>query len=425
MLTPRTAVVCAAVLCAALAVNAIATSRRAATGGESEFRSDRLGRAGTHALCALLSELGFEVERRPLPFTGDEPLAAVLLLIDPDPLLVRTEPEPLERIRDWVGRGGRLVVAPHFATGAEQLKLAELARELPHFDADLLPELGLADVQVKPLPVTKIPTETAPNDDELMISRVVDDDAASEIEELVTLGGGLPELLIPAGVNPRWATRIHDAEGTPRVLAAAFPRGAGEVVLVADATLLSNVTLPRGDNATWFIEQILSGRTGPILVDEFYHGLTIRGNAWWLLTQPAYALPAVCGLVCLGLWTWRTGRCLGPPLADAPPSRRAVSEYVSAMARFFQRGADAQRFVLHEVRSGVQRRLADETGLPLAGADPERLAAAIARRQPHRGTHVAAAFAACDAVLQAERSTSAERLDALRQLRGCLPDSPR
>lgn len=421
MLTPRTAILTAALLFAAWVLTAVSGAMRPpaspGTGPDSYHR----GREGTQALVALLEELGVPAWRQHEPPNDQLPADATLVLIAPDPVQVRTEPQPLRAVGEWVRRGGRVVVAPDFADADEQTQLERMAEELPHYDADVLSALGLKGVRVELLLSRDVPAP-APEDRELVVCPVARSDggpAASDIDELYTLGTALPEVLLDEQLPTRWQTRIIDAAGDERILAAGVPLGAGEVVVISDATLFSNVTLRRGQNALWLTRLLLEGGRRTVVVDEFFHGLSVRGNAWWLLTQPAYAGVALCGLLLLGLWTWRRGVLLGPPLADQPPERRALGEYVDAMARFFLRSRDAEPFVLAEVRAGAWRRLAGEFGQPAGSDDLERLVGAVSRRDPARGQRVAAAFASVDRLLQTVSVSSRDGLRALQELQAC------
>ncbi len=423
MLTPRNAIVVAALLFAALVISSVFSSlappQSDGTGPDSYNRR----REGTHALVALLEELGVPAQRVTDPPSVDLPLDTTLLLVAPDSMLVRTDPEPLRRMGEWVERGGRVVVAPDFSDEREQKRLERLASQLKHYNRDVLEALGLEGVRAVLLPDYDVPTQTPPDDRELRVSKVADSTdgpAAGELQELVTLGAALPEVLFEDDTPPLWQTRILDARGKERTLAAGFRRGQGEIVVLGDATLLSNAVLSRGQNAYW-LSRILPGEgRSRCVIDEFYHGHAVRGNAWWLLTRPAYAMLAVCGLMLLGLWTWRSGVLLGPPLADRSPSRRAIGEYIDAMGRFLLRGRDSQRFLLEQIREGVWRRLSHETGLPPGQNDLERLVAAHARRDPQRARHVREAFTTADHTLSRSRASATDRLVALQRLQACV-----
>jgi hypothetical protein len=168
------------------------------------------------------------------------------------------------------------------------------------------------------------------------------------------------------------------------VLAAQYKLGAGEVVLVSEPRIFDNRLISHFDNSV-LAAGLLAGHGGPVVWDEFYHGLTIRGSILFLLTRGAYALVAVMISIVLAVWLWRQARFLGPPRVVLPPSRRTVREYVEAMARFFRRGAESRRFMLAEVRRGVLWNLRHRIGIrsefglrsPFPGAKPHPVPAEL------------------------------------------------
>jgi hypothetical protein len=159
---------------------------------------------------------------------------------------------------------------------------------------------------------------------------------------------------------------------------------------------------------------------GRVIMDEFYHGLTIRGNALWLLTQPGYAALALAIAALVGVWIWRSATFLGPPLDDRPVSRRSIGEYLEAMSRFLLRGRGSGQFVLAEVRGGALWSMADRAGLPPDLDDVDRIAAAVARRDPDRAAKLEAAIKNADAVLKTPKAKEQTILQALRKVNDCL-----
>jgi hypothetical protein len=355
-----------------------------------------------------------------------------LLLIAPDPVLVRVEPQPLRRWAAWVRGGGRLVVAPAFPSAEEEERLKRMSEELAHYDAGLFDLLGLPGVRVELMLSEDIPERSAPDDPEVLLSQVAADQngpatdrTLDQVEELATLGAALPEVLGNAAESTLWETRLVDAHGRERVFAAGFRAGRGEIAVVSDATVFANAALRRGQNALWAAGLLAPSPGGRVIVDEFYHGLNARGNPWWLLTNPALATLAAFGLLLLGLWTWRSGVLLGPPLDALPPSRRSIGESISALGRFFLRGRGAPAFLLRQIRHGVWRELSREAGLPAGQTDVERLAAAIARHDPARAAHLREAVVAADALVLRGTGRPQAWVTAAQRLQACLrPPEP-
>ncbi|MCA9053012.1 MAG: DUF4350 domain-containing protein [Planctomycetaceae bacterium] len=423
MLTPRNAIVLASLLFAGFVLSSIYSALEPPGANGTGADSYGVGRPGGKALVELLHGLEIPVRRTIDPFDSNTSTDATLLLIAPDLMLVRTEPEPLRRIAAWVQRGGRLLVAPGLAGGTTESRLESLAEELEHYDAEVLETLGLSDVRVELMLSGDVPEDSPEDDGELVISSVSNSSTgpvADQVSELVTLGEALPEVLWGDERTPLWETRILDADGDERVLAASFAVESGEVVVLSDETLVSNVALSRGQNAVWLVHNILSGGRTRVVVDEFYHGLSVRGNAWWLLTKTHYACLAICGLLLLGVWTWRQGVLLGPPLAERSPSRRDIGEYIDAMGRFFLRSRESHRFLLTEIQNGVWRRLSHEVGLAPGQTDVNRLVAAIERRDAERGLRVREAILHSNELQIRSRAPSSEVFEAMRDLTATL-----
>ena len=167
---------------------------------------------------------------------------------------------------------------------------------------------------------------------------------------------------------------------------------------MASPAIAENRLITRHDNSVLAVH-LLAAPGRPVVFDEFYHGLTIRGNPLWLFTQRGYAATTLCLLTLIGLWIWREAVFLGPPLAPEAQSRRSIGEYVDAMARFLNRGRSSQAFLLREVRSGVLRAVRDELHLPPSRDHVDELAAVLARRDPRRARELVEAVGAVDAAL--------------------------
>jgi hypothetical protein len=219
--------------------------------------------------------------------------------------------------------------------------------------------------------------------------------------------------------KPKEAAGLLEAKiagkGKPRLLAASFARGKGEIVVLAEPALLMNMCLAHDDNAI-FAYDLLANDGRRVVFDEFYHGLSVRGQPFWLLTQRRYAVGACVALLFVSLVIWRRAVWLGPPLETAPRSRRTILEYVDAMARFFQAARDSRQFVLSEVRNGALRTLGDRLGLSPTDATPENVATALARRSPAEARRFEAAMTQLNAAH--DRGPSCSEPEALRALQG-------
>jgi hypothetical protein len=219
---------------------------------------------------------------------------------------------------------------------------------------------------------------------------------------------------------PAGTITFRDQAGRDQILAAVYHQGTGDVVVVASPALAENGLIARHDNSVLAV-QLLAVPGRPVVFDEFYHGLTIRGNPLWLFTQRGYAATTLGLLILLGLWIWREAVFLGPPLASQAQSRRSIGEYVDAMARFLNRGKSSQAFLLREVRWGVLRAVREEQHLPPARDHVDELAAVLARRDPRRARQLIEAMGAVDTALS--RNAVIEEsaaLDLFKRMSRCL-----
>jgi hypothetical protein len=420
MLRPRFAIFAALGLFALYVLSSVLGSLAPPQSSRTAADSYGTGRLGFRGLYEVLERAGLTVQRETEPPQADIDDDITYVLLDPDPLLLRTNSAHLQDLADSVRRGGRLIVSPAFPTAVQQAEIEEYSKELKHFDRDLLEILGLADVRVELILSSAVPERTHPDDEELVISTVAGSstgDVNAGVRELVTLGAALPQITQPEDREFVWQTRTLDANGAEIVLAAALKLGAGEVVVVADSTLLCNAALARGDNAPWAAALFADGGRGRLIFGEFYHGHSVRGNAWWLLTIPQFAIIALCGLILLGLWTWRNGVLLGPPLAANVESRRGIGEYLDAMSRFLTRSRESPAFLLEQVRQGVWRRLCQRYNLPPAGNDVGRLLAAMERRDPAAAEGARSAFREANRLRRSGRhATAADCLKCMQDL---------
>jgi hypothetical protein len=414
---------------------------------------------GQRGLFEILTDLRIPVERVLGPPTAVVGREVTLVLWKPQPEVVQLEPAYLHALAHWVETGGRVVVAPDGRPAAPRpARFSE--RKAPPRDLTVLSELGLKEARVRMADLASADqgrgadaagrssggraSETATRRDDS------DDDAVRRIRELlsgtarpiatravtVTATGALSPLrervstievpeeklqVLSAGAPaPDGTITFRDHEGSEQILAAVYHRGKGEVVVVAAPEIAENHLIARHDNSVLAVE-LLAAPGRPVVFDEFYHGLTIRGNPLWLFTQRGYAATTLCLLALIGLAIWREAVFLGPPLDPKPQSRRSLGEYVDAMARFLNRGGASQAFLLREVRSGVLRAVRDELHLPPSRDDAGELAAFLARRDPRRARQLVEAVGAVDAALEQNAVIKESvALDLFKRMSRCL-----
>ncbi|HEX4143534.1 MAG TPA: DUF4350 domain-containing protein [Pirellulales bacterium] len=361
---------------------------------------------GYRAIYDILAALQVTDERALRPPGGGLDRSATLVLWAPQDDLVSDEPVYLQQVARWVREGGRVVVgigkSEVFARACKSCA-AGICRErtsaaevlgiegVKTRRVDLAPPVSSSGDQASSSGDHDAPVESKGSGSGTDKSDESSNEEDLDEEDFANLL--IPQLFVPRRVEVRGegslssvvppnahmdvpesfqALDVGKSEPTgrisvitgqrPLVLAAQYKLGTGEVILVSEPRIFDNRLISHFDNSVLAV-RLLAGGGGPVVWDEFYHGLTIRGSILFLLTRGAYALVAVMISVVLGVWLWRQARFLGPPRVVLPPSRRTVREYVEAMARFFRRGSESRRFMLAEVRRGVLWTLRHRIGI--------------------------------------------------------------
>jgi hypothetical protein len=414
---------------------------------------------GYRALIELLKALDVPTERLLVPPDAVAGRDATLVLWKPNASLVELEPIYLRRVSDWVRGGGRVVLAPDRRSALEQasatfggMRRRPTSGEPPK---SIFDELALEGVTTETIALTSSKPATTNDSDSEQETPAKRSDSGVFDEELemlrklarggdalaptktvnVELSGSLQalsdvrSLTLPetdlnvvkeGSTPPDGRLTIRDAEGTEHTLVAAWRLGQGEVIVVGSPLVAENLLLGRDDNSV-LMTRLLAAPGRTVVFDEFYHGLTIRGNPFWLLSRPGYLTVALFLTAATGIWIWRASQFLGPPLEQAPVSRRSIGEYIDAMARFLQRGRSSAPTMLRSVRNGVLHSIAAELGLPAGHEHVEEVAAALARRDPGRSRRLVEAIAQVDRVLESgAKLREAEVVQLFRGMSNCL-----
>jgi hypothetical protein len=400
-------------------------------------------RDGYRGLFDTLSELEIPTERGlhpPHPIAND----GTIVLLEPDLSIAAREPTYLKRLLGWVTDGGRIVVSTR-RTAPRPEPFSMKADRLE--DPDLISILDLPQIEISRRSLTsgELRSERSEDDDELefrhfesairgtwnseeptepVVRQATAQGTLSNnewpIRQLAVLGDEISTITFSEeAATGSLAVQSADSRQELNV-AASFARGKGEIVVVAEPTLFENRQLAMADNSV-FAGMLLAANGGPILFDEFYHGLSVRGNFLYLLTQPGYLAIVLGILLVSALAIWREAIFLGPPMPDVVIRRRDVGEYIIAMGALFSRGGRARHFVVGGVRDGVLRELCRECSMPLETHDVGLVSRAISRTNPPRAEKVVGAFREVDRELASQRRWSeADAVTAMRRLTACL-----
>jgi hypothetical protein len=394
---------------------------------------------GQRGLYETMSELGLSVSRSLEPPGSQLPFDTTVVLWRPHGRLVAFEPVFLQELGDWVEAGGRVVLTPPEELNEfESMAMGDIPvkdETTTLWDAMHLTKRRLSTVYA---PVTEnsspkartfdAPPGVLPFIRELPHPVAVDVEAhgdlaplASDVHQLELSDGGTVAIDVEAG-DSDGALTFTDPDDNERSVVRRFQVGQGEVVVVGDPQLFSNRFLAKADNSVLAVH-LLRGDRQKVQFNEFYHGLSVRGNPLWLLTRRGYALLAAAIVGVVAVVTWRSAVLLGPPLTTPEPSRRTVAEYIDAMSRFLNRGRRTRLRLLQEVYSGTLRRIAAEYGMTHSREDSKAIVDVVARRERGRAERIRDTAAAVDAVLaKHDKATEKETIQALRQLQDCLSD---
>ena len=403
---------------------------------------------GFRAVYELLAELHVPVERRIEPPAPSPTNTSTYVLWLPHGDLIENEPAYLQRMLPWVDAGGRLVISLP-PTGRDAPTVQE--KSSLEIQYDFWKRIGLKGVRLSSFhlsdPNSDRPTDTDDDDKKSVrfrtrqIQRSIEKMAGRyhhDFETVTVNGTGffnngdrpLRDLQVPQDQpgdleltdksSLVGTIESKKPDGASWTLAAAFSRGQGTIIVVAEPMLLMNASLANADNSL-FAFDILARNRSRVVFDEFYHGLSVRGNPLWLLTKPHYAAFVIAVLVLCGLEIWRRAIVLGPPLESAPPTRRTIVEYISAMAPFLNKARGSRPFLLNEVRTGVLRTMGDRLGLAPASHEVESIARVLAKRSESQADEFRDAMKQLDLCLEnGPRTKEAEAVRVLQRISRCL-----
>jgi len=412
--------------------------------GSSGLGGDTYGtRAhGQQAVFEVLSELNIPVERQLLPPTAALDRQVTLVFWAPNHNLVQLEPAYLQKVSEWVRSGGRVVVAPVVQT-TETYRRPGSGKEEPI--KTILEALGLEDVSVGPVnsdgsfepPPSERSTEEILYEDvprvleeswnvEEIPTRSVNVEVTGQLSNLSGLVTSLEvseydlQVIDSGETKPTGTLTFKTDDGIEQTLVATYQLGKGQIVVVGDPSLAQNSSVAEHDNSVLAVH--LTAAAGlPVVFDEFYHGLIIRGNPLWLFTRRTYGVIALVLLAVIGLSVWQQAVFLGPPLESVTASRRTIAEYIDAASRLINHGRSSGRFLISEMRSGVLWKLRHDLALPHGEEQPEQIIAAIHKRDPERAKQLADALELVDATLaDNERLTEKTTILALQRISACL-----
>lgn len=429
------------------------------------LRADSYGTRGRgqRAVLDTFRELGLPIRRSLGPPVPGRLENARLVLWQPSNEIVRVEQTWLEGVGNWVRDGGHVLVAvgveelnwfdPEVIREAEKQKRKQQKKKAGTAETEVEPRslwelLQLPTVSVKPLaPEDSSVEKPEPRTSSRELRDIFKDalktgQTTTERTKLVARTSGVLESLLgkdrtlslpvggvfqiqygdhaPVGKVMVPNETSAEATGDEACIVARFAVGQGEVTVVSVPALIENSVIAEEDNIVVLSKLLMDGDQ-EVVLDEFYHGLAIRGNPMWLFAQRTYGTVTLALLLVIGLLAWRQSVFLGTPLAERQGSRRAIREYVDAMARFLREGREAGAWILSKLRDGVLWHLRREHGLPPDQHSEERLIAAVERRDPDRAAELSNTLKAVQSLLAAGHAGDERRaIPLMRRMVECL-----
>lgn len=213
---------------------------------------------------------------------------------------------------------------------------------------------------------------------------------------------------------------ILDHNHTVHHIAASYKIGNGECIIISDPSLFTNALLGKYDNAALAAGILPTGNGSTIIFDEFFNGLSVRGNPLWLFVQTPYSFFFLALLLFIIAIGWRTAPRLGSALDPIPVKRRAIEEYIDAMSQLHYR-ADSHVFLLQQVRAGVLWSLRRQLHLGPGTESPEVILAALHKRDPSRATRLRTALDMAETyVTLGHQPTESQMILAAKEMTACL-----
>ena len=282
--------------------------------------------SGYRALYSILDELGFSIERTRKVAGGSIRWALAPL---------KPKAADLDHLREWVGNGGKLLLADPSGDLAAALGIQVRIEDYSH-------------------------TEPVP----------------TSLSEVAQLALGKVHIT-PISESTRTWNRVNDEP-----IASIHQLGEGEIWLLHWPQVLTNEQMRRGDNpifAARLAEAMSAGGRGKIGVDEYCHGLRARPGVLELLLQPPIRTSTIQATIFVGLLLWGAAVRIGPIRPLPSPRRRSKEEFLNAVADLLHRQGDTGS-AFRTIQDQVIGNLAERLGMP-EGSHPEAVVEVGRRRQ--------------------------------------------
>lgn len=385
------------------------------------------GPTGTRALHDLLNESGYKVIRwreTPAKLLGESGKAVNTFVV-----IGRTkidfEDEEAQSLREWVWRGGRLVLinrdldrslAPQSrGWGLSAMEINYPGMEDNPADTAQMTQGVTALQPVQPTVLTSTIQSVMPSRFAARL-RIVprgEQDVVEEnffTEDSDTVPSHDAEAVLYSSAAP--VVHIGNSEGA---LLVDYAYGAGRIVVLSDPYIVTNSGIKLNDNLQLAINTLAAGG-GLIAFDEYHQGKGVTQNAFaaYFAGTPVLALAAQIVLVILFV-LWTNGRRFGRPLPLPHVDRRSSLEFVASMAELQERSR-AFDLAIENIYSRTRRVLARYAGMDYNSSRSE-IATRVAERSNIDGEKLETLMRECEEAINGAPISWRQSLDLVRRLR--------
>jgi len=384
------------------------------------------GPTGTRALYDLLSESGYKVIRwRESPerlFSESSKSVNTFVVIGQ--IRIGFTGNEAEALREWVARGGRLVLIDRYCDEAivpksEGWRVTARQWNFPTIDDNP------ADTQKMTSGVTAFhpgqPTVLTGGIETVMPSRFaarlsvlppLKEENANHDSSPDIFYDDLKREPVKASTSAAPINHMGNREGA---LLVDYAYGMGRIVVLSDPYIVTNSGIKLNDNLQLAINMLASGG-GLIAFDEYHQGKGISQNPWagYFAGTPVLALGAQIALLIL-LILWTNARRFGRPLPLSHTDRRSTLEFVASMAELQERSR-AYDLAIENIYTRTRRVLARHAGIDYNSSRSE-IAKRIAQRSTIDAHQLETLMRQCEEAINGEAISWRQSLDLVQRLR--------
>jgi uncharacterized protein DUF4350 len=384
------------------------------------------GPTGLRALHDFLNESGYKVIRwrdTPQKLLGESGKSVTTFVLV-GRTQVPVEPEDVKALRNWVARGGRLILIDREINSSPLPKSAGWSLdgdqlEIPDFQTDPADVKSMTETVVALQPVQ--PSVMTSNIRSVLPSRFAarvrvvppeDQGAANYTSSTGSAEESTPDAVPQSSESRAPVIHIADDQGA---LLVDYTYGLGNIVVLSDPYIVANGGIKLADNLQLAIN-ILAARDGLIAFDEYHQGRGATQNnfATYFAGTPVIAIALQFALLTL-LVVWTNARRFGRALPLAQVDRRSTLEFVASMAELQERSR-AYDLAIENIYTRTRRVLARYAGVDYNSSRTE-IASRVASRSSMDGHKLEILMRQCEEAINGQPIGWRQSVDLVRRLR--------